>query len=392
MLKEAAPGPDQRTEGNPRNANGPSLLYGGGCSLRLTLDDILEILGWTDEEHAAVCHKPIGGSFCTAVEKSVNASALVTALRQDADVWFSVNPTAGPPRQRAGRGNEQQVIRWAALHLDVDVKDGAFSDLEKAVGFLEALSGMVGTRPSVLIHSGHGLQPLWPIEDGELNTDGQRGRAYRLSRRFGQLARRVAGEHFACLDTVSDLARILRVPKTTNWKEPANPAPVYAVLGTGGPLTVDLIEEFLDEWAPDLTFDEPVMGEVVSPAESWNFASSTCPYVAAMVRSWCRRSDEPSAGRHQWAMSRCVRLAAAHRCGCITRGGLDEALGVLESALRHWCQVVGSHRDLAPAEVHTAYKWAAAKVATLDEHRARSELGHHQHCSARARRWTLVGI
>ena len=200
----------------------------------------------------------------------------------------------------------------------------------------------------------------------------------------------MASDFSASLDNVSDLARIVRVPGTTNWKDPANPAPVYAVRDSGGPLTVDQVEEFLDAWAPEIDSDQPVAGEVVSPADTWKFGRSTCAYVAAMVRSWGRPSDEPKAGRHQWAMSRCVRLAAAHRLGCITQHGLDQALAILESALKHWCQVVGVPRDLAPDEVGSAYRWAEAKVATFNHQRARSELGHHQHFSAQARRWTLV--
>jgi hypothetical protein len=272
----------------------------------------------------------------------------------------------------------------------VDVKERAFPDLGMAAEFISVLSGIVETRPTVSIYSGHGIQPLWPIEDGELDTEEKWARAYRLSRRFGRLANRVAGDFSASLDNVSDLARIVRVPGTTNWKDPANPAPVYAVRDSGAPLPVDQVEEFLDAWAPEIDSDQPVAGEVVSPADTWKFGRSTCAYVAAMVRSWGGPSDVPKAGRHQWAMTRCVRLAAAHRLGCITQGGLSEALVILESVLTHWCQVVGVPRALAPDEVGSAYRWAEARVATFNDQRARSELGHHQHCSAQARRWTLV--
>ncbi|MGE5696834.1 MAG: hypothetical protein ACM4D3_16865 [Candidatus Sericytochromatia bacterium] len=272
----------------------------------------------------------------------------------------------------------------------MDVKAGAFSDLATACDFVDALSGMVGTRPSHVIHSGHGLQPLWPIDDGVLDTEEKWTRAYRLSRRFGRLANRVASEFSARLDTVSDLARIVRVPGTTNWKYPADPAPVYAVRGSGGPLTVDQLEEVLDEWAPQMASDEPVTEVVLSPPQHWKFGRKTCAYVAAMVKSWGRPSDEPRAGRHQWAMTRCVRLAAAHRLGCITRHDLDQALLMLESALKNWCQVVAVPRDLAPEEVGGAYRWAEAKVATFSDQRTRFELGHHRQCSTQVRRWTLV--
>jgi hypothetical protein len=166
---------------------------------RLSIDDVLETLGRADGNYTAICHKIPGGSSSSVVA-SGNASGVVTSLPEEADVWFSVNPTAGPARQCSGRGSERQVTRWAALHLDVDVKDCAFPDLDNGAAFVSTLSEMVGARPSVLIYSGHGLQPLWPIEGGELNTFEKWRRAYRLNRRFDRLARRVAGEFSVSLD------------------------------------------------------------------------------------------------------------------------------------------------------------------------------------------------
>ena len=264
----------------------------------------------------------------------------------------------------------------------MDVKEGAFPDLDKAAEFVGVLSDMIGTRPSVLIHSGHGLQPLWPIEDGELDTQVQWARAYRLSRRFGRLATSVAGNFSASLDNVSDLTRVLRVPGTTNWKDPKDPAQADAVRDSGGPLTVDRVEEFLDEWAPEIASDEPVVGDTVSSPDTWRFGHATCPYVAKMVRSWNQESDRPSAGRHQWATDRAVRLAVAYRLGCLTEDGLTTALDHLESCLTHWCQTVGDPRDLHYDEIGSAFRWGLEKVATFTEERTRLELGDHQHGDA----------
>lgn len=312
----------------------------------------------------------------------------------DGCAWFSVNPTKGPQRHRSGRGAERDVTRWAALYLDLDIKNVAFTGLDQIGKFIASLSGKVGQYPSALIFSGHGVQPLWVIEDPDnavLDTSEKWERAHRLSRRFGRLAAIVAWLEFGKrLDTVSDLSRLLRVPGTTNFKDSDKPRPVVAVCDIGGPLTVDRIEEFLDEWTPEIASEERVTEEVLSPPQDWKFGTSTCTYVTAMVRSWGSPSDEPKAGRHQWAVTRCVRLAAAHRLGCISQHGLDGALTVLESALRHWCQAVGVPRDLAPDEVGSAYRWAEAEVATFDNQRARFELGNHQHCSAQIRTWTLV--
>jgi hypothetical protein len=349
-------------------------------TMTMTFDATLDSLGRQDGEHTAVCHQPVRGPFSSSVVESVNASARIASLPAQADTWFSVNPTAGPARIRAGRGGDREVTRWAALVLDVDVKDGAFSDLDKALGFIDAVSNLVGTRPSVLIYSGHGVQPLWPIEDGLLENEEKWARAHALSHRFGRLAVRVASDCSARLDTVSDLARIVRVPGTTNWKDPTNPAPAYAELDSGGPLTFDQIEKILDEWAPEIASDAPVEEEVVRPAASWTFGSSTCTYVNTMVSAWGDDSDRPENGRHQWAMSRAIRLAAAHRLGCITEDELDFAVEYLEAMLTHWCQVVGEPRDLAPDEIGSAYRWAVLKVASFSDDRTWQEMpGHPPH-------------
>jgi hypothetical protein len=392
MTKKEPPDRDQPTGGVLHNGNTSSLGFGVSASDEdwMSLGEVLDSLGRQDGEFTAVCHKAVGGQFSSSVVESANITARIKSLPERSDVWFSVNPTAGPARVGRGRGGDREVSRWGALVLDVDVKQGAFPDLDKASEFINALSGMVGTRPSEVIHSGHGLQPLWPIEDGVLDSEKKWARACVLSRRFGRLASRGASNFSARLDTVSDLARIVRVPGTTNWKDPANPAPVYAVSDTGGPLTVDDIAQFVDEWAPEIASDAPVEGAVVSPPETWKFAGSTCAYVVAMVRSWGRASDEPKVGRHQWAMTRAVRLAAAHRLGCITAAGRDQALMILEAALHHWCQLTDPRRELAPDEVGSAYWWAEAKVATFSHLRAQSELGHHHRRSANARRSTLV--
>ncbi len=382
-MTNEAPGPDQETESNSENTSGTGEPTSDVGNIRLDLDEVLDCLGWAEGEFTAVCHRPIGGAFTSSVVESARVSAQLKSVPKKARSWFSVNPTAGPERHHQGRGREREVSRWAALHLDVDVKDGAFPDLDKAAEYIRVLSGMLGTRPSLVIYSGHGLQPVWPIEGGELDTDEKWSRAYRLSRRFGRLASKVAGDYSATLDNVSDLSRVLRVPGTTSWKNPASPAEVYAVRDGGGPLTVDQVEEFLDEWAPEIESDEPVSGETVSSPDGWKFAQATCPYVTTMVRSWNQESDRPKAGRHQWALKCCVRLAAAHRLGCVTEDDLNGSLLALKTALTQWCQAVGIPRDLHPDEIGSGYRWAVGRVATFTDEQAWRELSNHTHsCSA----------
>jgi hypothetical protein len=191
-MTNEAPGPDQETESNSENSSTTGEPTSDAGNIRLDLGDVLDCLGCASREFTAVCHRPIGGAFTSSVVESASVSVQVKSLPEKACIWFSVNPTAGPERHNQGRGREREVSRWAALYLDVDVKDGAFPDLDKAAEYIRVLSGMVGTRPSLMIYSGHGLQPVWPIEDGELDPEEKWSQAYRLNRRFGRLATKVA--------------------------------------------------------------------------------------------------------------------------------------------------------------------------------------------------------
>lgn len=348
---------------------------------RLSFAELLDTLGLGDGDFIAVCHQPVGGTFQAQVTSCRNSAAAVLGLPERSCVWFTPNPTAGPERRGQGRGRERDVKRWVALYADLDVKPGVFRDIDQAQAFINELSAIVGTRPTAVIHSGHGLQPIWVIEDGQLVDEVQWARAYRLIRQFGRLATSAAYNFCGAeLDNDYDADRLLRVPGTMNLKDPDHPVPTGAVADTGGPLTVDAIEEFLDAYgATALESDQPVSGEVVNAPEDWAFGDRDCNYVQAMVSAWGNESDRPKKGRHRWAMDRAVRLAAAHRLGCLTEDGLTVALEYLHDALTHWCTEVGDPRSLHHREIESAHQWGMKKVATFTDERTAQELGNHIH-------------
>lgn len=239
----------------------------------INFGSVLDLLGYSgaDGEFLSIGWQPVDRSFRTVVRSPTDALHLVVGLPESdhdsrSDVWFSVNSV------RAGiedgkRGAERDVVWWRGLCADFDVKPGAFTSIEDILACVATISAMLGTRPSVLIFSGHGVQALWVIEDGVLDTETKWQRAARLSRRTGRLMAEVAWRnHQASMDSVFDLSRMLRVARTFNFKNPRHIVEVYAVADTGGPLTVDQIEEALDEWGadldvPELASDTPVRGE-----------------------------------------------------------------------------------------------------------------------------------
>jgi hypothetical protein len=347
----------------------------------LSFAELLEVLGLTEDEFIAVCHKPVDGVFSTQVVRSGHAAAAVASLPARSCVWFTPNPTAGPERCNQGRGREREVTRFLALYADLDVKPGAFDDVAQAWKFIAVLSAIIGTRPSAVICSGHGLQPIWPVEDGHFDDEVRWAWAYRLIRQFGRLCTSAARSFCgASLDNVFDLGRLTRVPGTLNLKDPSDPVMAGAVADTGGPLTMKGIEEFLAEYgASELESDQPVGGKVVVAPDEWKFAEHDCNYVQAMVSAWNQESDRPKKGRHQWAMDRAVRLAAACRWGCLTEDGLIVALDYLEDALTHWCSTVGDLRTMHHNEIGSAFRWGVNRVATFTDERVGQELGGHRH-------------
>lgn len=347
----------------------------------LSMAEVLAVLGYHGEEFIAVCCRPISDVFRAQVTTARQAGEVAGEVSERACVWFSPNATTGPVRQGGRRGDEGDVTRWAATPLDLDVETGGFADIAEAEAFIDALSTAIGTRPTVVIHSGHGLQPIWAVSDGYLDDEQAWEATYRLTRRFGRWAAEEAMNLYgAKLDTVSDLSRLVRVPGTMNWKDPQHPVPTSAVRDTGRPLTVKEIEDFLDRVsAVEIESDQPVFGEIVSDCEAWDFGTEDCAYVQAMVPAWGQESDRPTAGRHQWAMKRAVKLASAYRLGCITEDGLIAALEALEAYLTYWCLEVGDHRPLHYDEIGGAFRGAMSKVQTFTHERVRRELGDHRH-------------
>ena len=381
MSRIGGGGEDARRPADDGNRQGESHYLGTlpGISFPELLDD-LQI---PDGVSIAVCHRTVGGRFIAEVVDRDAAPAAVTAVPARADVWFGPNPIYRAGTHRAGRGRESEVTRWSAFNFDLDVKPGAFESLAQAEAFVDDFGARTGFIPAAVIFSGHGLQPIYavgePLDDMDLWA-----RACRASRQVGRLAMQSACDLYgAVIDTVSDMSRVVRAPGTTNWKDPDNPMPTFAVRHAGRPADLLDIEGMLGDLGIfDVGSDEPAFEAILSDCEEWDFGDRDCEYVITMVCSWDQESDRPRAGRHQWALGKAVRLAAAHRFGCLTEDGLLAALEHLHRSLEHWCSTVGDPRPLHHDEIGSVYRWAVGEVATFDDDQTRRRLGDHRHGGA----------
>lgn len=335
----------------------------------LNIESLLEILGYRGGEHLSICRRPVGGEFTPHVTEC-NAVAVHVHAIDEADVWFGVNPVHP---DATGRGSATDVTRLAALYLDLDVKDGSCPTIDVAHQIINELAAMIGTRPSAIVETGHGLHPYWPVDDGRIGEEFTTMQAAALLRRWGHLVRLVAGGHGVEVDSVFDLARILRVPGTVNYK--ADPVPVIGHRDTGGPITVERINEVLDEYGVT-DAEAATAAEVVAAADGWTYAESTCAYVKTMTTGW--QSDNPPA-RHPWMLSQCVRLAAAHRNGCLTGPDHLAAITALEARFRALCARPGDARHVPREEVPAVLREGVLRASCKTDADLAGELGRHVH-------------
>jgi hypothetical protein len=179
------------------------------------------VLGFDDDEFVSLFYIDAEGERHTAVWRPTTALTWVaTKMPNTANVFFGVNPVRGPARSNGGRGTMVDVTRLAALPIDLDIKPKACGSMDIARAIVAEVGiAMNTTKPSATVESGHGLHAYWSVPDGVIDTTFTNEAAQLLLRRFGRLVTTIADRHGAEVDNVFDLARMMRVPGSTNNKE-----------------------------------------------------------------------------------------------------------------------------------------------------------------------------
>ena len=339
----------------------------------LTFADQLDALGYRDDEFVSVCRQKPGGPFLSAVKPPELAPDYAEALGDGFDIWHSVNPTAGPAREGAGRGTADQITRLAGLGLDLDFKAGACADLAVAEKIINEVSAQVGQRPVDVVETGHGLQPRWAIEDGDITDTFSTADASALSARFGRLAGAVADSYGADIDTVSDTARVLRVVGTMNVGK-GDPVRVTGRVDVGGPLGVAELSERLDDAGIGYQPDDATEAEQLSDPAGWTFGEQTHAWVAAMINGW--PTDTPTK-RNPWACSKAVKLFCAWRLACITEADFRRALALLEARLATLVTTTEPRRALRKFEMRDIRRLGRKRASEKTDEQVAAELGDH---------------
>lgn len=179
---------------------------------------------------STVTHPPF--KECTSFH-SDPADAARRAMKLDdegRDVYHSVALYSRDNIDPGGRGTASDVVAITALWADLD-----YGPSHKKKGYPETpddcgvIIERLGLAPTIIVRSGHGLHPYWLFKEPLLVSDG----AASMARRWGETIKAAAHSCGWAADNVSDLARILRTPGTTNRKNPDKPITVTAEWETG---------------------------------------------------------------------------------------------------------------------------------------------------------------
>jgi hypothetical protein len=347
---------------------------------------LLGTLGFTDTEFVSLAYAVGSKGFHTTVRQPADALAAAVTIPAGANAYFGVNPVKGPPRNNKGRGRAADVTRLAALWADLDIKPGACSTLEAAHAIVDDLSVILGTRPSAVVGSGHGLHAYWPINDGHIG-DADRPPVWALLKRWGRLVAVVAERRGGKVDSVFDLARMLRIPGSLNNKFSGNsaaPLPVTGHPDTGGPLCLAEIDDRLAEIGiPEEDEDKrgpEQVRELLSDPVDWTFVDNSCGYISTLLDGLPGDGPKPGGGRHQWLLKQAVRLACARRLGCLAEADYRRAGQLLAQRLTQLRAATGE--QVGRFEVANALKFGVEVTAGKTEVQARAELGGHRHDDA----------
>ena len=187
------------------------------------------------EPRVLVCSSDdFAGAWLPSIDDAV--SEVERRAARDVDIYAGAawRARAALPRS-GGRGDAASVSGITALWADIDVR-GTVHAKERLPGSLdEALALVREAVPlaaTLLVDSGHGLHAWWVLDEPADFRDSRddRARYAALERRLVATLDAVARRHGWSVDRVADLARVMRVPGTRNYKARGPGAGVWAAI------------------------------------------------------------------------------------------------------------------------------------------------------------------
>lgn len=193
------------------------------------------------------------GKTRSAWFRTIKEAADYAGKIQDKHVYFGV----GLSPENFGQYNRcvaDKVTAWPGLALDIDVqhpthkKENLFRSREDAISFVKDIFPP-HLNPSAIVNSGHGLQVWWVFKEPEVfETDIERAKLQKFLRDFNYTVGSEAESRYGVsVDSVFDMARVLRLPGSRNIKDPDDPKEVTILETTDNTFIPDDFEQFLEE-------------------------------------------------------------------------------------------------------------------------------------------------
>lgn len=166
------------------------------------------------------------GRWFEAAEAACEYGQQIEARGRDAYIALG----AHGKRLDTGRGKASNIVGIGGAWADVDIRHPEAHKKQNLVASVDEAEGLIASafpKPSILIHSGHGLQAYWLFAEPwmwALDDDEERAKAAAFVSDWTDTLRAKAKACGVDVDATKDLARIFRLPGTTNFK--AEPVPV----------------------------------------------------------------------------------------------------------------------------------------------------------------------
>lgn len=165
--------------------------------------------------------------WATTIEEAESHVKKVVGKR---DVYFGVGLAPEGKRGSRERCLANEIVGISGLWADIDIADPHHkkNNLPPDNAAAMDLVRSMGMEPSIIVHSGHGIQAMWLFREPWIfDTADERDEAEGLSQRWTATLRYRANQNKWDVDSVWDLSRILRVPGTMNRK--GEPVPVMMI-------------------------------------------------------------------------------------------------------------------------------------------------------------------
>lgn len=175
------------------------------------------------------------------------------------DVYFGVNLGDNPP-DTYKRFTAAQVTMQTATVTDIDIEGGKHISTPQKVypPNFDTAKSFLPFDASLLVNSGYGLHGYLIYSEPIRITDDNRADAESRDRKFIEAVRANAGLYSKTVDGVGDLARVLRVPGTFNYKCGRDNAPLCRLVEVNDTrFTLNDMDARLRALVPDKTKSEP---------------------------------------------------------------------------------------------------------------------------------------